>query len=313
MMFRNPWLRHKDLVSIHELSAEEVEALFQLAENLKARPERYRSALAGKTLAMIFEKASTRTRVSFEVGMYQLGGLATFLSSRDIQIGRGETIHDTAKVLSRYVDGIMARTFAHETVLELARHATVPVINGLTDLLHPCQALADYFTVREKFGNTRGLTLAYVGDGNNMCHSLMFGGAKVGMHVRVATPQKYRPKAEIVAAAKADAAAAGTSIELFENPAEAVAGAHVVYTDVWASMGQEAEAEQRRRDFAGFQVTPELMELADKDAVFMHCLPCHRGEEVHAAVADGRWSVIFDEAENRLHVQKAILLLLMAR
>lgn len=313
MMFGNPWLRHKDLVSIHELSAEEVEALFQLAENLKARPERYGSALAGKTLAMIFEKASTRTRVSFEVGMYQLGGLATFLSSRDIQIGRGETIHDTAKVLSRYVDGIMARTFAHETVLELARHATVPVINGLTDLLHPCQALADYFTVRERFGNTKGLTLAYVGDGNNMCHSLMFGGPKVGMHVRVATPPKYRPQAEIVAAAKADAAAAGTSIELFEHPAEAVAGAHVVYTDVWASMGQEAEAEQRRRDFAGFQVTPELMELADKAAVFMHCLPCHRGEEVHEGVADGRWSVIFDEAENRLHVQKAILLLLMAR
>lgn len=313
MMFGNPWLRHKDLISIHELSAEEVEALFQLAENLKARPERYRSALAGKTLAMIFEKASTRTRVSFEVGMYQLGGLATFLSSRDIQIGRGETIHDTAKVLSRYVDGIMARTFAHETVLELARHATVPVINGLTDLLHPCQALADYLTVRERFGNTRGLTLAYVGDGNNMCHSLMFGGPKVGMHVRVATPPQYRPQAEIVAAAQADAAAAGTSIELFEHPAEAVAGAHVVYTDVWASMGQESEAEQRRRDFAGFQVTPELMELADKDAVFMHCLPCHRGEEVHEAVADGRWSVIFDEAENRLHVQKAVLLLLMAR
>lgn len=313
MMFRNPWLRHKDLVSIHELSAEEVESLFQLAENLKARPDRYRSALAGKTLAMIFEKASTRTRVSFEVGMYQLGGLATFLSSRDIQIGRGETIHDTAKVLSRYVDGIMARTFAHETVLELARHATVPVINGLTDLLHPCQALADYFTVREKFGNTRGLTLAYVGDGNNMCHSLMFGGPKVGMNVRVATPPKYRPRAEIVKAAKTDAAAAGTSIELFESPAEAVAGAHVVYTDVWASMGQEAEAEQRRRDFAGFQITPELMELAEKDAVFMHCLPCHRGEEVHEAVADGPWSVIFDEAENRLHVQKAILLFLMAR
>lgn len=312
-MFRNPWQRHKDLISIHDLSAEEVEALFQLAENVKARPDRYRTALAGKTLAMIFEKASTRTRVSFEVGMYQLGGLATFLSSRDIQIGRGETIHDTAKVLSRYVDGIMARTFAHETVTELARHATVPVINGLTDLLHPCQALTDYFTVREKFGNTKGLTLAYVGDGNNMCHSLMFGGPKVGMHVRVATPRDYRPKAEIVELAKKDAAAAGTTIEIFDRPEDAVAGAHVVYTDVWASMGQEAEAEKRRRDFAGFQVTPELMELADKEAIFMHCLPCHRGEEVHEAVADGRWSVIFDEAENRLHVQKAILLLLMNR
>ncbi|MGC8915663.1 MAG: ornithine carbamoyltransferase [Thermoanaerobaculum sp.] len=312
-MFGNPWQRHKDLISIHDLSAEEVEALFQLAENVKARPDRYRTALSGKTLAMIFEKASTRTRVSFEVGMYQLGGLATFLSSRDIQIGRGETIHDTAKVLSRYVDGIMARTFAHETVTELARHATVPVINGLTDLLHPCQALTDYFTVREKFGHTRGLTLAYVGDGNNMCHSLMFGGPKVGMHVRVATPPEYRPKPEIVALAQEDAAAAGTTVQLFDGPEEAVAGAHVVYTDVWASMGQEAEAEKRKRDFAGFQVTPELMELADRDAVFMHCLPCHRGEEVHEAVADGRWSVIFDEAENRLHVQKAILLLLLNR
>lgn len=313
MIFRNPWQRHKDLLSIHDLTAEEVEVLFQLAENVKARPDRYRSALEGKTLAMIFEKASTRTRVSFEVGMLQLGGHALFLSSRDIQIGRGETIADTAKVLSRYVDGIMARTFAHETVVELARHASVPVINGLTDLLHPCQALADYFTVREKFGHTRGLTLAYVGDGNNMCHSLLFGGPKVGMHVRVATPPAYRPKEAVVQLALADAAAAGTRIELFEKPEEAVAGAHVVYTDVWASMGQEAEAEQRKRHFAGFQVTPELMERAQKEALFMHCLPCHRGEEVHEAVADGRWSVIFDEAENRLHVQKAILLLLMTR
>jgi ornithine carbamoyltransferase len=312
-MFRNPWQRHKDLISIHDLSSEEVEALFQLAANVKARPDRYRSALAGQTLAMIFEKASTRTRVSFEVGMYQLGGLATFLSSRDIQIGRGETIHDTAKVLSRYVSGIMARTFAHSTVTELARHATVPVINGLTDLLHPCQALTDYFTARERFGNTRGLTLAYVGDGNNMCHSLMFGGPKAGMNVRVATPDGYRPKPEIVELARRDASAAGTTIEAVSRPEDAIRGAHVVYTDVFASMGQEAEAEVRRKAFAGYQVTPELMETADKDALFMHCLPCHRGEEVHADVADGSWSVIFDEAENRLHVQKAIMLMLMNR
>jgi ornithine carbamoyltransferase len=312
-MFRNPWQRHKDLVSIHDLSADEVEALFQLAANVKARPDRYRSALAGQTLAMIFEKSSTRTRVSFEVGMFQLGGLATFLSSRDIQIGRGETIHDTAKVLSRYVGGIMARTFAHATVTDLAKYATVPVINGLTELLHPCQALTDYFTARERFGNTRGLTLAYVGDGNNMCHSLLFGGAKVGMNVRVATPAGYRPKAEIVELARADAEAAGTTIELTARPEDAIRGAHVVYTDVFASMGQEAEAEVRSKAFAGYQVTPELMETADKDAVFMHCLPCHRGEEVAAAVADGRWSVIFDEAENRLHVQKAILLMLLNR
>jgi ornithine carbamoyltransferase len=312
-VFKSPWQRHKDLISIHDLSADEVEALFQLAANVKARPDRYRNALAGQTLAMIFEKSSTRTRVSFEVGMYQLGGLATFLSSRDIQIGRGEPISDTAKVLSRYVSGIMARTFAHATVTDLAQHATVPVINGLTDLLHPCQALTDYFTVRERFGHTRGLTLAYVGDGNNMAHSLMLGGAKVGMNVRVATPEGYRPRPEVVALAQADHAAAGTSLEVVTAPADAVNGAHVVYTDVFASMGQEAEAAVRLKAFAGYQVSPDLMRLADTDAVFMHCLPCHRGEEVHADVVDGKWSVVFDEAENRLHVQKAIMLMLMNR
>ena len=312
-MFTNPWQRHKDLISVHDLTAEEVEALFQLAANVKARPDRYRTALAGKTLAMIFEKSSTRTRVSFEVGMYQLGGLATFLSSRDIQIGRGEPIADTARVLSRYVNGIMARTFAHETVTELARWASVPVINGLTDLLHPCQALADYFTMRERFGHTRGLTMAYVGDGNNVCHSLMFAGPKAGAHVRVATPEGFRPKPEIVAAAREDAAAAGTRIELFTDPIEAVRGAHVVYTDVWASMGQEAEAQSRAKAFAGYQVTEALMAAADKEAVFMHCLPCHRGEEVAAEVVDGARSVIFDEAENRMHVQKAVLLMLLNR
>ena len=312
-MFRSPWQAHKDLISIHDLSADEVEALFQLAANVKARPDRYRAALHGQTLAMIFEKSSTRTRVSFETGMYQLGGLATFLSSRDIQIGRGETISDTAKVLSRYVNGIMARTFAHETVTELAKHATIPVINGLTDLLHPCQALTDYFTAREKFGNTKGLTLAYIGDGNNMCHSLLFGGPKAGMHVRVACPEAYRPKADIVALAKQDAAAAGTTIEIHTRPEEAVRGAHVIYTDVFASMGQEAEAKARLTAFAGYQVTPALMETADKEAIFMHCLPCHRGEEVHAEVADGRASVIFDEAENRLHAQKAVMVELMGK
>jgi len=312
-MFKSPWQRHKDLISIHDFTPDEVEALFQLAANVKARPERYRNALAGQTLAMIFEKSSTRTRVSFEVGMYQLGGIATFLSSRDIQIGRGEPISDTARVLSRYVSGIMARTFAHSTVTDLAKYATVPVINGLTDLLHPCQGLTDYFTVREKFGHTKGLTLAYVGDGNNMCHSLMFGGPKVGMNVKVATPEGFRPNPEIVEKARADAKAAGTTIEVLARPEEAIRGANAVYTDVWASMGQEAEAQARVEAFAGFQVTPALMELADKEAVFMHCLPAHRGEEVAAAVADGRWSVIFDEAENRLHVQKAIMLLLMNR
>ena len=307
-MFKSPWQRHKDLISIHDFTASEVEALFQLAANVKARPDRYRNALAGQTLAMIFEKSSTRTRVSFEVGMYQLGGLATFLSSRDIQIGRGEPISDTAKVLSRYVSGIMARTFAHSTVTDLAKYATVPVINGLTDLLHPCQGLADYFTAREKFGRTKGLTLAYVGDGNNMCHSLMFGGPKVGMNVRIATPEGFRPHPDIVAQARADAGAAGTTVEIFGEPEEAVKGAHVVYTDVWASMGQEAEAGERRRLFAPYRVDEALFALAGESAIFLHCLPAHRGDEVTDGVADHERSRIFDQAENRLHAFKALLL-----
>ncbi len=260
---------------------------------------------------MIFEKSSTRTRVSFEAGMTQLGGAAQFLSSRDIQLGRGEPVSDTARVLSRYVNGIMARTFAHQTVLDLATYATIPVVNGLTDLLHPCQALTDYFTMSEKFGNLKGLKLAYVGDGNNMAHSLMYGGPKCGVDVAVATPEGYEPDAGVTANAKADAAAAGTRMLVTNVKEEAVAGAHVVYTDVWASMGQEAEQARRVKDFAGWTVSNALMALAHKDAVFMHCLPAHRGEEVAAEVCDGPRSVIYDEAENRLHVQKAILVTLM--
>jgi len=303
----------KDLISIHDLSASDVAALFALAGGMKAHPKDFRATLSGKILAMIFEKSSTRTRVSFEAGMTQLGGAAQFLSARDIQIGRGEPIADTARVLSRYVNGIMARTFAHDTVVQLARHATIPVINGLTDLLHPCQALTDYFTMSEKFGALAGLRLAYVGDGNNMAHSLMYGGAKCGVHVAVATPAGYEPDASVTASARADAAAAGTTLLVTHSKEEAVAGAHVVYTDVWASMGQEAEQQKRVRAFAGWTVTDELLALANPDAVFMHCLPAHRGEEVAASVCDGPRSVIFDEAENRLHVQKAILATLMGR
>jgi ornithine carbamoyltransferase len=302
----------RDFVSIHDRTPAEIAALLDLADAIKKEPGRYRAALAGKTLAMIFEKSSTRTRVSFEAGTYQLGGLAMFLSSRDLQIGRGEPIADTARVLSRYVDGIMARTFAHETVTELARHATVPVINGLTDLLHPCQVMADLQTIREIFGKLGGRKLAYVGDGNNMAHSLMFGGAKTGMSVAVASPPGYEPKPEIVAAARKDAEETGAGIMTTHDPAEAVSGANVVYTDVWASMGQEEEAQFRRRAFAGFTVDDALMERASRDAVFLHCLPAHRGEEVAASVADGPRSRIFDEAENRLHAQKAILVSLMA-
>jgi ornithine carbamoyltransferase len=303
----------KDLISIHDLAAPDVAELFTLAAGMKAHPKDFRAMLAGKILAMIFEKSSTRTRVSFEAGMTQLGGAAQFLSARDIQIGRGEPIADTARVLSRYVDGIMARTFAHDTVVQLARHATIPVINGLTDLLHPCQALTDYFTMSEKFGTLAGLRLAYVGDGNNMAHSLMYGGPKCGVHVAVATPAGYEPDASVTANARADAAAAGTTLLVTHSKEEAVAGAHVVYTDVWASMGQEAEQQKRVRDFAGWTVTDDLLALANRGAVFMHCLPAHRGEEVAASVCDGPRSVIFDEAENRLHVQKAILATLMGR
>jgi ornithine carbamoyltransferase len=305
----------RHLISIHDLTAAEVAGLYRLAADVKANPQKYADHLHRKTLGMIFEKSSTRTRVSFEVGMAQMGGHALFLSSRDIQLGRGEPIADTAQVLSRYMDGIMARTFAHQTVLDLAEYGSVPVINGLTDDLHPCQALADYFTLSEVFGGLaalRGRKLAYVGDGNNMAHSLMLGAPKVGMDVAVASPKGYEVKSKYVQLAQEDAAAVGTRILLTNDPAEAVEDASAVYTDVWASMGQEAEAQERLKAFKGFTVDNSLMSHARKDAVFLHCLPAHRGEEVAAEVADGPQSRIFDEAENRLHVQKAAMLWLMA-
>jgi ornithine carbamoyltransferase len=301
----------RDFVSIHDLTAGEFSGLLRLAARVKADPASYRTALAGQTLGMIFEKSSTRTRVSFEVGMFQLGGHALFLSSRDIQLGRGEPISDTAQVLSRYVDGVMARTFAHQTVLDLASYGSVPVINGLTDDLHPCQVMADLMTVQEAFGALAGRKLAYVGDGNNMAHSLMFGAAKAGMDIAIASPAGYQVQPKYVELARADAAAAGTTIELTDDPAVAAAGASVVATDVWASMGQEEEAAARVRAFAGYTVDNRLMAAAAPEAIFLHCLPAHRGEEVAAEVADGPQSRIFDEAENRLHAQKAIMLWLM--
>ena len=302
-------VRH--LISIHDLSAPEIAQLFELAARIKAKPEDYRTALAGQTLGMIFQKSSTRTRVSFEVGMFQLGGHALFLSSRDIQLGRGETISDTAQVLSRYLDGIMARTFDHQDVVDLAAYGSIPIINGLTDDLHPCQGLTDYFTLKEVFGDLEGRKVAYVGDGNNMAHSLLFGAPKVGMDIAVATAKGYEVSSYYLDLARRDAAAAGTRIHTTHDPAEAVAGASAVYTDVWASMGQEEEQARRLKAFAGFTVDEALMARAEDDAVFLHCLPAHRGEEVSAGVADGPQSRIFDEAENRLHVQKAILVSLM--
>jgi len=304
-------MTHKDFIEIHDYSADEVRQIFEIARDMKANPEKYRDALKGKTLAMIFEKSSTRTRVSFEVGMFHMGGHALFLSSRDIQIGRGEPIYDSAKVLSRYVDGIMARTFAHKTVTELAEYASVPVINGLTDLSHPMQAMTDYFTAWEHLGELKGRKLAYIGDGNNMAHSLMFGASKVGMNIAVATPPSYAPDPMVVAQSQGDADYAGTKVIVTTSIDEAVRDADIVETDVWASMGQEAEAQQRQKDFEGWMVDARVMSLAKKDAIFMHCLPAHRGEEVAGEVIDSPQSVIYDEAENRLHVQKAIMYVLM--
>jgi len=306
-------LHGRDFLCLRDLTEAELELVFRVTEDLKARQRAGQPHpwLAGKSLGMIFQKASTRTRVSFEVGMYQLGGQPLFLSSRDLQLGRGETIADTARVLSRYLDGIMIRTYAQEEVEELARHATIPVINGLTDLLHPCQALADLFTIREKRGKLAGLKLAYVGDGNNVAHSLLIGGAKVGLEVWIASPAGYAPKDEIVAEAEALAAQTGAKITITQDPKAAAAGADVLYTDVWASMGQEAEAEERRRIFAPYQLNEDLVALAKENVLVMHCLPAHRGEEITDEVIDGPHSVVWDQAENRLHTQKALLLLLM--
>ena len=304
-----------DLLSIHELSTDDVEEILILAEELKAKQKAGipHPLLQGKTLGMIFEKSSTRTRVSFEVGMYQLGGQALFLSSRDLQLGRGEPIKDTARVLSRYLDGIMIRTYGHERIEELARYADIPVINALSDLLHPCQALTDLLTIREHKGkNLAGLKMAYVGDGNNMTHSLMYAAAKVGMHFAVATPEGYEPNAEVVANAKADATATGATITVTHNPMEAVAGANVIVTDTWASMGQEAEHDARTAVFRPYQVNWELVaESGDARCIVMHCLPAYRGEEITEDVFEEFADVIFDEAENRLHVQKAIMALVM--
>ena len=304
-----------DLLSIHELSADDVEEILTLAADLKAKQKAGipHPLLAGKTLGMIFEKSSTRTRVSFEVGMYQLGGQALFLSSRDLQLGRGEPIKDTARVLSRYLDGIMIRTYGHDRIEELARWADVPVINALSDLLHPCQALTDLLTIREYKGkNLAGLKMAYVGDGNNMTHSLMYAAAKVGMNFAAATPEGYEPNAEVVTNAKADAAATGATITITHNPMEAVAGADVIVTDTWASMGQEAEHDARTAVFRPYQVNWELVaESGDARCIVMHCLPAYRGEEITEDVFEEFADVIFDEAENRLHVQKAIMALVM--
>jgi len=306
-------LKGRDLLSIADLTEEEFWELLEFAKLLKLETiaGKRHEYLKGKTLAMIFQKPSTRTRVAFEVGMYQLGGYALYLSSNDMQLRRGETIADTARVLSRFVDGIMARVFDHQDVVDLAKYGSVPVINGLSDEEHPSQVLADFLTIWEKFGTLKGLKLAYVGDGNNVAHSLLLAAGLVGMDIAVATPEGYEPKSFYVEKAKELAARHGSSVQVLRDPVEAVTGANAVYTDVWASMGQEAEHEERLKIFKLYQVNPELMSHADKHAIFLHCLPAHRGEEVVDEVADSPQSAIFDEAENRLHAHKAILALLM--
>lgn len=308
-------LKGKDMLSIHDLSVDEVQEILALAKELKAKQKAGvpHKILKGKTLGMIFEKSSTRTRVSFETGMYQLGGQALFLSNRDLQLGRGEPIRDTARVLSRYLDGIMIRTFGHDRVEELAKWADIPVINALTDLLHPCQVLTDLLTIEEYKGkNLKGLKMAYVGDGNNMTNSFLYGCAKVGMTFVAATPEDYRPDATVFKNALEDAKETGASLSLVTDPHEAVKDADIVVTDTWASMGQEAEHEARKKIFAPYQVNKELLEGADKRVIVMHCLPAYRGEEITEEVLEANDDVIFDEAENRLHTQKAIMALTMA-
>ena len=304
----------RDFLSLLDYTTEDLQYFLEVADYLKAehkagRPTPY---LQGKTMGLIFEKSSTRTRVSFEAGIYYLGGQGLFLSSNDLQIGRGEPIKDTARVLSRFLNGLMIRTFSHDIVLELAQYADIPVINGLTDLLHPCQVLADLQTIREHKGKLAGLKLAFIGDGNNMAHSLMNGGARMGMHVAVACPDGYQPDAAVLAQAQAVAKESGGSVAVLADPMAAAAGADVIYTDVWASMGQEAEKAEREKIFGGvYQVNDELMAAANPGAMVLHCLPAHRGEEITEAVFEAH-PEIFDEAENRLYAQMAVMALLLA-
>ena len=302
-------LKGRDFLTLKDFTRQEIEEMVNLGIDLKAKQKAGipTPILEGKTLGMIFQKSSTRTRVSFEVGMYQLGGSALFLSTNDLQIGRGEPIKDTARVLSRYLDGIMIRTYSHADVEELAEYADIPVINGLTDDYHPTQIIADLITIQEHKGKLEGIKFAYVGDGNNMTHSLMIGCAKVGMDVTVACPDGYMPNPEIVALAQGYAAESGGSVTVMHDPKEAVKGVDVIYTDTWASMGQEAEKEIRKKAFVGYQVDDAMMALAKPDAIFMHCLPAYRGMEVTDDVMESAQSVVFDEAENRLHAHKAIM------
>ncbi|MEM1982678.1 MAG: ornithine carbamoyltransferase [Sulfolobales archaeon] len=308
-------LRCKDLLSITDLSREELTYLLETSKLFKSRyyaGERVIKVLIGKSLAMIFQKPSTRTRVSFEVAMHELGGYALYLNWNDLQLGRGETVADTARVLSRYVDGIVARVLRHSDLVELAKYSSVPVINALSDLEHPCQTLADLLTIWEKKGRLEGIKVAFLGDGtDNVLNSLLLASAKLGMHISIATPLGYDPRRDVLKVAEEDAAKYGSVIEVVRDPEMAVRGADVIYTDVWVSMGQESERAKRVAELSRYKVTVDLVKLAKEDVIFMHCLPAKRGEEVVDEVIDGNWSVVWDQAENRLHTQKAVLALLL--
>jgi len=301
----------KDFIALTDFSSDELTAMLDLADQIKQSPQEFDSVLKGKTLGMIFNKQSTRTRISFQVGISQLGGNGLFLGPEDMQLARGETISDTGKVLSRFLDGIMIRTYSHGDVLDLARYSSIPVINGLTDFNHPCQALADMMTVREKFGELEGLKLAYVGDSNNVAVSLLFACVKFGMHISLVSPKGYTITKEALDMSREEADSKNLNVVLTENTQEGVAGADIVYTDVWTSMGQEEEQQKRLNDLSGYTVDEQIMAGAGPNAVFMHCLPAHRGEEVSASVIDGSASIVFDQAENRLHLQKAVMVSLM--
>lgn len=301
-------MKKKDLLTIAEMSTRDIVDILNLAKKLKKAPLSKKGVFKDKTLALLFQKPSNRTRVSFEVAMVQLGGHALYLSPQEINMGKRESVKDVAAVISRYVDGIVARVFSHQDVSDLAKYAEIPVINGLSDLSHPCQALSDLFTMREKKRSLRNVTVAYIGDGNNVLNSLMMVSAKTGINVRIATPEAYRPDKGMLDMASRAAKDKRSYVELFSDPVIAACGADFIYTDVWVSMGQEEEKEKRLKDFQGFQIDARVLRAAKKDALVMHCLPAHRGEEISADIIDGKQSIIYDQAENRMHVQKAVLL-----
>lgn len=303
----------KDLISIGELESETIFEILDLAKEIKSDKAKYADSLKGKSIGLIFQKPSNRTRVSFEIGMVQLGGHAAYLGSNEIDMGKRESVKDVAAVLSRYLDGLVARTYKHDDVKELAKYATVPVINGLSDSAHPCQALSDIFTIREKFGSFKSITLSYIGDGNNVLNSLMCAAVKAGLNMNIATPKGYEPSGELVEIAKAFAEASGSKLEFSNDPKRAAKNADVIYTDVWVSMGQESQVKEREKAFKSFQINDQLMNAANGNCLVMHCLPAHRGHEITDSVIDSKNSIIYDQAENRMHVQKAILLMLLGK